>query len=1132
MPALASDRRRQLEHVIIQARDVAETAARAALKRLGVDAARPFEHFSEAQRQWRNRLRARARQAGDQRQPNGEQQIEQLTQELAYEYWHRMLFARFLAENNLLMHPDGVAVSLADCEDLARMEGAENGWLLAARYAGRMLPQIFRTDDVLLEIEFPINDRLPLEKLLTSLPPETFIADDSLGWVYQFWQAKKKDEVNASGVKIGAPELPAVTQLFTEPYMVAFLLDNSLGAWWFARRLTEADLKNAGSEDELRTKAALPGVPLTYLRFVKQADGTWTPAAGTFDGWPKHLSELKTLDPCCGSGHFLVAALLMLVPMRMELEGLSSREAVDAVLHDNLHGLELDQRCVELAAFALALTAWRYPGAGGYRPLPELHVACSGLSVRAAKEEWRQLAPDRHNLRLALEWMYEVFQDAPVLGSLLNPAKTDAAKIVQWEELSMALEQALTQEQTDEQHEAGVVAHGLVKAAQLLAGQYHLVITNVPYLARGKQGEILRDFCEKNYPAAKNELATVFLERCLEFCPDGGNVSLVIPQNWMFLTSYKQLRKKLLSDSSWNFVARLGFAAFDIMDWWAFNTSLISITRCEEGSTPLFTQKRESHRMCGIDVSSPRTVAEKAAQLITAEIKSVEQVKQLENPDARVALEELEQTTLLSKFADGFKGLSTGDINRFIHLFWETHNIESGWVTYQGSVNENSLFNGRSQVLLWEDGNGAMVALPSCYIKGRQAWGQKGITITQMRNLPATLYEGEMFDENAAAIIPYDELDRAAIYCFISSPQYIEFVRQIDTALKVTNKTLVKVPFDLDYWTKVAREKYPNGLPKPYSDDLTQWIFHGHPAQSNEPLQVAVARLLGYRWPAEQDSTMDLSDDARAWVNKSETLLAHADKDGIVCIPAVRGEQSAAERLLDILHAAYSPLLAPPSQGGVSGEWSDAILHKLLTDTGGKPGTPLDEWLRDRFFEQHCKRFHHRPFIWHIWDGRKDGFSCLVNYHKLDHQRLETLTYAYLQDWITAQAAAARDAKPGADLCLAAAQELQNKLKLILEGEPPYHIFVRWKPIHEQPIGWNPDLNDGVRLNIRPFVVANVLRKPPTIKWGKDRGKEPERDPEQFPWFWQNSTFTGDRINDYPLTNAQKRAARMKAGQG
>ena len=141
MPALASDLRRRLENIVIQARDVAETAARAALKRLAVDAARPFDHFSEVQQQVRIRLRACARQAGDQRRPNGEHEIEQLTQELACEYWHRMLFARFLAENNMLMHPDAVAVSLTDCEELAQVEGAENGWIMAARYASRMLPR-------------------------------------------------------------------------------------------------------------------------------------------------------------------------------------------------------------------------------------------------------------------------------------------------------------------------------------------------------------------------------------------------------------------------------------------------------------------------------------------------------------------------------------------------------------------------------------------------------------------------------------------------------------------------------------------------------------------------------------------------------------------------------------------------------------------------------------------------------------------------------------------------------------------------------------------------------------------------------------------------------------------------------
>ena len=338
-------------------------------------------------------------------------------------------------------------------------------------------------------------------------------------------------------------------------------------------------MKNASSEDELRRKAAIPGVPLDYLRFVQQEDSTWTPAAGTFDSWPDHLRDLKTLDPCCGSGHFLVAAFLMLVPMRMEREGLSARDAVDAVLRDNLHGLELDQRCVELAAFALAVTAWKYPGAGGYRSLPELNLACSGLSVSVAKEEWKALAKDKHNLRIALDWLYDSFKDAPVLGSLLNPAKTDAAKLMQWDELSVALEQALKQEQNEEHQEVAVAAQGLAKAATLLAGKYQWVITNVPYLARGKQNERLQDFCERHYPAAKNDLATVFLDRCLELCVEGGTSSIVLPQNWLFLTTYKKFREKLLKNDTWHLIARLGPGAFETISGEVVKAILISLSR-------------------------------------------------------------------------------------------------------------------------------------------------------------------------------------------------------------------------------------------------------------------------------------------------------------------------------------------------------------------------------------------------------------------------------------------------------------------------------------------------------------------------------------------------------------------------
>ena len=315
----------------------------------------------------------------------------------------------------------------------------------------------------------------------------------------------------------------------------------------------------------------------------------------------------------------------------------------------------------------------------------------------------------------------------------------------------------------------------------------------------------------------------------------------------------------------------------------------------------------------------------------------------------------------------------------------------------------------------------------------------------------------------------------------------------------------------------MAAERYPNGLPKPYSDDPTQWLFHGHPQPSTDPLQVAVARLCGYRWPAETDSAMELADEARAWIAQCDHLASHVDDDGIVCLSAVRGEKPAHDRVLSLLIAAWESV--------EPGSWKTGTLDKLLADADSA-GKGLDVWLREKFFEQHAKRFHHRPFIWHIWDGLKDGFAALVNYHMLDAKNLERLIHTYLGDWIRNQEDGVRKGVDGADIRLAAAQDLKRRLELIQAGEPPYDIFVRWKPLAEQPIGWNPDLNDGVRLNIRPFMTAEVLRhnkKPKlNITWDKDRGK----DVESAPWF---PMFKGDRINDHHLTIAEKQAARDKA---
>lgn len=1129
--ALDKSLRSQLEKNVQKAREIVETAVSEVLERLGIADSSAPGYLTDDERKLRNRLRAHGRQLGDVLQ-DGSQTTELLLNEMAYEHWHRMLFARFLEQNHLLMYDPQTPVTIDECNELASDEGFSDGWQLAAKLAEKMLPQIFKTGSPVFDVKLPINHIRALEQLISSLHPDTFQASDSLGWCYQFWQSKRKDEVNASGVLIGAQELSPVTQLFTEPYMVSFLLDNALGAWWAKRRLSQDDLNQAPNEEHLLELAAIDGVPLTYLRFVQigeEGSQQWQPAAGWFDAWPTELKDLKTLDPCCGSGHFLVALFLMLVPMRMQLEGLSERDAVDSVLRDNLHGLELDLRCVDIAAFAVALEAWRYPNAGGYRSLPQLQIACSGLDVTAASKNWQKIANGNPELTAAMQWFSRTFKDAPVLGSLIDPTTSyyegkKEGKPAPWQLLLNAQQQT-----TDEEaFEAQVTAQGLALAAKLLASRYHFVATNVPYLARGKQCQTLKDFCENYYPEARPDLATVFLERCLDFSPKGGTSSIVLPQNWLFLTSYRKFREKLLTEHTWNLIARLGAKGFQT-PMWDFNVQLITLSKGEAAKDALLR---------GVDVVEGQSAAEKETLVVTNSIESAVQSQQLANPDARISTGDSSSFPLLEKYADALVGLQSSDDSLYVQGFWEGPTLDQAvWEFMQATPDYYEVFDGMSWRVRWEKGCGLLHKSPTAYpSKGLKAVGKKGIAVHRMGKLFSFRYSSERFHQNLAVIIPKREENLPAIWMFCSSETFDKEVRTIDQALKVTNATLGKVPFDVDKWTKIAKDLYNNRLPLQYTNHINQWIYHGHPCGSvvwdettkwtviaprridDAVLQVAIARLLGYQWPAELDPEMELADEMRYWLKQNSVFDSLVDDDGIVCIPSVRGEKPAADRVEAILEKAYAE------------DWSANTLQKLLAAVGS---TSLVQYLRDKFFEQHCKTFQNRPFIWQIWDGLKDGFSVLVNYHKLDYKGLERLIYTYLGDWIRTQEHGVKEGLDGADIRLAASKNLEKSLKDILEGKKGLDIFVRWKPLHEQPIGWNPDLNDGVRLNIRPFIKvadvgkkgAGVMRVALKIDWKKDRGT----DVPSSPWYHLGLEYggkEGDRINDHYLSLAEKLAAR------
>lgn len=222
-----------------------------------------------------------------------------------------------------------------------------------------------------------------------------------------------------------------------------------------------------------------------------------------------------------------------------------------------------DPRCTQIAAFNLAFAAWRKLG---YRPLPQLNLACSGLAIGVTKAEWLKLAEKavtsadpaakrdllgveknlltvglEERVKNGLEALYDLFAKAPWLGSLIDPRRAGSDIFREgFDKLEPLLASIMTAADTDDAREMAVAAQGMAKAAELLGQRFSLIATNVPYLVRGKQSDKIRDFCSAYAPGLDQDLATVFLKRCAELAIDGGSYAVVSPNNWLLLKSYRR----------------------------------------------------------------------------------------------------------------------------------------------------------------------------------------------------------------------------------------------------------------------------------------------------------------------------------------------------------------------------------------------------------------------------------------------------------------------------------------------------------------------------------------------------------------------------------------------------------------
>lgn len=622
------------------------------------------------------------------------------------------------------------------------------------------------------------------------VPSETYAEDEVLGWVYQYWNSAAKDAVYAKlgkGGKIETPEeLSAASCLYTERYIVDYLVQNTLGATWV----------------EMYPESVLPATWPYYVR----------PPAGNLPVTraPRPVREITLLDPACGSGHFLVRAFELFAQLYAE-EGVEDpAEVPSLILEHNLHGIDIDRRAVQIAALALYLKGCTAAGPD-FRPR-KLNLVAADIVLPPdppadfiAKFEDRDLADVAKGLWAGLQGIRE-------FGSLLHPertvnsafrrlrardrdglwAKDDAAWTKRRTQLITELRRAVRREtgETDlGRHLFGTEACRGLDLLQVLGRRYDVVVANPPYAGTRNLGPSLRAFVDREYGDGRADLYGAFILRCDEFCRRGGRTGMVTRHSWMFLKDFQKLRGLLLAERHFEALLSLGPAAFEEITGEVVRAVAFVLTR----RTP-----DQSSQVMGIRVPESLDAAEKRAYLL-ARISKGEGHTQVQQAFSKLPGSPLvfwlppkivnlyAEGKLLRHAADLGWAMASCDNDRFLRQVWEVppgRDVGRPWRQLVKAGGYRRWSGLQRWLLDWLDDGTPIKELISQrypYLKGKTNWlvkesnfGMTGWTYSLMAggSLGArTLSPDELTDSASPGVFPseHDAAIGGLLNCRLSS---------------------------------------------------------------------------------------------------------------------------------------------------------------------------------------------------------------------------------------------------------------------------------------------------------------------------------------------------------------------------
>ena len=601
-----------------------------------------------------------------------------------------------------------------------------------------VLPGMFQKIADYTELLFPDNllrEGSVIQQMIELIPEDDWKdAVQIIGWLYQYYNSEKKDDVFAAlkkNVKITKENIPAATQLFTPDWIVRYMVENSLGRLWLEGH---PDVKEQLLPTEEEQSAYATGnrdpEDTKWHYYLEEAEQEPEVQAQLAEIRKEYAAltpdQLKVIDPCSGSGHILAYMFDVLMQI-YESYGYTTREAVASIVENNLYGLDIDDRAAQLAYFAVMMKARQYDRRFFSRGIqPHVYAIAESNHVDSFALEY--FCNGDAKLKKAMDTIISELHDAKEYGSILTVTPQDWSALYDrfaeiTEDINMSRETALRE------------LLPLVQVAEALVQKYDAVVTNPPYMnVNGMNGK-LGEFIKKNYPETKSDLSTVFMEKAFSICTSNGYMAMINIPVWMFITSYTGLRENIIQSKSIANLLHLGRGIFGS----DFGTTAFVIQNTE------IRHKQSKFYKLYFRQGEVNSVEEKEKMFfdrVGEYISSQDFFDVI--PDSPIAywaskelLNDFKQGKSASEYASPKQGMSTCDVNRFTKYWFEVLSYDTNifdktnikkWVRYNKGGNFRKWYGNREYVVYWgENGdslssNGALLRNRDVYFQPFLAW--------------------------------------------------------------------------------------------------------------------------------------------------------------------------------------------------------------------------------------------------------------------------------------------------------------------------------------------------------------------------------------------------------------------------